>query len=256
MTAANKDRDPGYAGDRAVREHDAAAAVKIYYGTAVCLDAAGNANPGADTTGLKMAGVSRGDVRNGQSTCDNSTGSAGDKKVEVFTRGVYSFAAAGLSKADIGKPCWLTDDQTVQLTPAEVFAGILVDIDGATVALVDIEPAVREGKGLSRNAIALVFTSNATVTGAVQSALELPFAVKCLRIYGDVLTAPGSTDTATCTITDGTSTVTLTITGTDVQGEDEALTEVFPADTDISVTFARTGSLAATMTVVLWVEPL
>lgn len=87
-------------------QHPAAAAVEIFEGALVCLDATGNATPGATATTLKPAGVAR-------YHCDNSAGAAGDKQVDV-ERGCFSFInAGGVTRAHIGGTAYIVDDQTV-----------------------------------------------------------------------------------------------------------------------------------------------
>ncbi|TVR08010.1 MAG: hypothetical protein EA385_11115 [Salinarimonadaceae bacterium] len=113
-----------------------AAATIIYAGALVCLNAAGNAVPGATATGLKARGVATARV-------DNSDGSAGDAVVESEA-GVFRFAnsTAGdaIARADIGADAWIVDDQTVAKTGAPVesvatrsIAGKIMDVDNVGV---------------------------------------------------------------------------------------------------------------------------
>lgn len=249
MTAAAADRQDGYSGDRAVRRHDVAASVKIYKGTAVVTDSSGNARPGADTAGYKLAGVSLGDQINGTSTVDNTTGAAGDLTVDVYTRGVYEFVAAGLTKADVGKPCWLTDDQTIQLTPANVFAGVLIDFLSATRALVRIDAAVDNPPLDGRNLFVLQAFNPSTVGTTkvvIYNGLEMPRAFKVLRGYADCKTAPGSGYECEVEITDGTTAKTFVIDDTATHGEDEAIDQVYAANADIDIGLTDDNASAAT----------
>ena len=251
MTALSADRDPGYCGERKTQEFPLFAGQTIYKGAFVCLNATGYLVEAFTTAGLKFVGVSLGDYRNGTGTivCVASA----DHYATVESHGVFKAACSGLAITDIGKPCWFVDDQTVTLTPGNVYAGILADFESATVALVDITTATRRRVEKHR----LVFTGNATATGAVQSAMEFSRKMQLKRWYFDVLTAPGGTDTCTCVMTDGTTAVTATITAAAVHAEDEAVV-VAPwlADTDISITFARSGAAAATPVIVLELEEL
>lgn len=105
-----------------------AAAVRIFQGALVALDAAGDAvNASSATTnvrGVAMHGV------------DNTEGAAGDHRIET-RKGVFKFANNGLTRADIGTDVNVTDNQTVGGAGPAV-AGKLVDVD-ASGAWVRIE---------------------------------------------------------------------------------------------------------------------
>lgn len=112
-----------------------AAGVKIFAGAGVCLDAAGNAVPAADTAGLKFVGISRQYV-------DNTGGAAGDQTVLLWREGIFDFVAVGMTAADVGKPAFVTDDQTVALTSAHgVSCGIIAEVESATKVWVDTDEA-------------------------------------------------------------------------------------------------------------------
>lgn len=114
-----------------------AANTKIYAGAMVCLGADGYAVPAADTAGLKFVGVSRQYV-------DNTGGDDGAQTVLVWKDGVFDFAAAGMTAADVGKPVFVGDDQTVALTTTNgVGCGIITEMEAATKVWVDIAEANR-----------------------------------------------------------------------------------------------------------------
>lgn len=105
-----------------------AAAVKIYQGSLVVLDNAGNARPGRASTTDRVRGVA-------QATVDNTAGAAGALSVDTET-GVFRFAnsAAGdlIVRTDIGADCYVVDDQTVAKTSAtntRIVAGKVRDVD-------------------------------------------------------------------------------------------------------------------------------
>ena len=112
---------------------DPAAAAKIFYaGAIVCLDASGNATPGAVATTLKARGIA-------QETVDNAAGAAGAVSVPS-RRGVFLLAnsTAGdlIARADIGNSCYIVDDQTVAKTngtSTRSVAGIIRDVEAAGV---------------------------------------------------------------------------------------------------------------------------
>ena len=127
MTALATDRNtPRAQGD--YREGAVAAAMLIFAGAIVCRNAAGFLVKGATATGL--VGVGRAEAR-----VDNSAGAAGDAQLR-YQPGVFRFAnsaaADEITIADIGKACFVVDDQTVAKTSATSTrskAGVVDDVD-------------------------------------------------------------------------------------------------------------------------------
>lgn len=104
----------------------------IFAGAIVARNATGYATKGAVATTL--IGVGRADER-----VDNTGGAAGDKRIRVRT-GIFRFAnsAAGdlITIADIGKPAYIVDDQTVAKTSGtntRSIAGFTYDVDDTGV---------------------------------------------------------------------------------------------------------------------------
>lgn len=85
-------------------DHPVAASTKIYAGAIVCTNSAHNAVPGADTSGLKFAGIAK-------DLADNSSGSAGDIDVVCHREGVVFFDTAATFA--VGDTAMIADDQTV-----------------------------------------------------------------------------------------------------------------------------------------------
>lgn len=133
MTALAADRNtPQRAGDQFV--YPVAAATKIYAGSIVMLNAAGDATKGATATGQICVGRAEEQVDN--------TGAAGAKTINV-SKGVYrwgnSAAADAITKAEIGDNCYIVDDQTVAKTDGTAtrsVAGKIVDVDTSGVWVV------------------------------------------------------------------------------------------------------------------------
>ena len=87
-----------------------AAATKIYAGALVVLDG-GYLAPGSTKLGLIAIGRA-------EEAIDNSTGAAGAKRCET-ARGCFLFANAAADpvvQADVGKDCYIVDDETVAKT--------------------------------------------------------------------------------------------------------------------------------------------
>lgn len=124
--ALNKDRNtPIRDGDKVV--HPVAAATIIYAGSLVALNATGNAVPGATATTLIAAG--RADER-----IDNRLGADGALLITV-RRGTFRFfnySGDLIGRTEIGKSCYIVDDQTVAKTSAtntRSVAGKVIDVD-------------------------------------------------------------------------------------------------------------------------------
>ena len=82
----------------------------IYKGSGVMvISGTGYAIPAADTSSGISLGVAI-------ESCDNSSGSDGDKYVRVRKDGKHSFTCTGATVADIGKDVYASDDTTVLMT--------------------------------------------------------------------------------------------------------------------------------------------
>jgi len=106
----------------------------VYAGSLVCIDANGYALPGADTAGYRFVGVARG-------YADNSAGSDGDVSIEVWRRGCFEFACAGMTLADVGGSVYVLDDQTVGLAATatnDIPCGAVSEFNSATSVYIDI----------------------------------------------------------------------------------------------------------------------
>lgn len=127
MAALTKDRNT-VRRDGVQFNDPVAASTRIYAGALVCLNAAGFAVPGSTSATLKARGVA-------QEQVDNSSGAAGDKRVET-RRGVFPFANSAstdeITRADIDNSAYIVDDQTVAKTHAtntRSVAGVIRDVD-------------------------------------------------------------------------------------------------------------------------------
>lgn len=104
-----------------------AATKKIFAGSLVAASATGYATPGATATTLTALGRAEEQV-------DNSGGADGDVSVQV-RRGVFKFGnEAGdlVTQAELGKDCYIVDDQTVARTDGGATrskAGKVVGVD-------------------------------------------------------------------------------------------------------------------------------
>lgn len=115
-----------------VREIPVKANTKIYAGAQVQIDNAGWAVPGTATAANVTIGRA-------EKTADNTGGANGDIKVKVRT-GIFRFgnSASGdlIARTEIGKSCYVVDDQTVAKTDnsaARPKAGDVFDVDAQGV---------------------------------------------------------------------------------------------------------------------------
>lgn len=239
MTAATADRNTSIRPTDDFIEQPVNALSELFVGTFACHDAEGYIVPGANTLGLRLAGL----------VDKYALGGAADGAVNVRLRrrGQALMTAAGLTQADVGKPVFLSDNQTVTLTPTNVFAGFLAAIDSAE-AWVDFAPAI----GAKGDIFVLDFFHPGTVGAAtvtVRDGLELPKPFRVLRGYADCLVAPGAGYNCAVTITDGTTPKSVTIAEAAVHGEDEAIDQVYAANTDIDITLLDDNASASTANV-------
>jgi hypothetical protein len=106
------------------------ASTRIFSGALVGIDSSGNAMPAGLLAGgtVRVLGVADAEV-------DNTSGAAAAKSVPV-RRGAFSFknssAGDAITKADVGAPVYVVDDQTVAKTngtSTRALAGICIGLD-------------------------------------------------------------------------------------------------------------------------------
>lgn len=128
MTALAADRNTPYQ-DAELIAVPMAASTTIYAGSLVAANASGYAVPGSTATTLTALGRAEETVAN--------AGSAGDKSVLVRRGKAFQFANDGsdaVVQADLGKSCYITDDQTVSHTSTgKSVAGKVMGLDSAGV---------------------------------------------------------------------------------------------------------------------------
>jgi len=113
-----------------------AALETILLGTLVCTGADGYLVDGEDDADLQFEGVSAEGV-------DNSEGADGDLDCKVYKTFVHEFACSGLAETDVGCDLYMLDNRTVTKTPTSQYVGKLDHYESATVAPLDIRPALR-----------------------------------------------------------------------------------------------------------------
>lgn len=133
MAAATKDRaDSRSDGD--ILSYPVAANTTIYKNTFVCCQSGtGYAIPGIDAATTPLFGVS---VEQGA----NNPGAAGAISIRVRKNGVFEFAIAAATQANVGAEVYITDDSTVQLAANVnlLKVGVIVSVVSATLVRVRI----------------------------------------------------------------------------------------------------------------------
>lgn len=157
MAASSADRNTKKLGTGGLGSFPVYQDTTIYAGTLVCINSSGYAIPAANTAGNKLVGVAREQVVN---TAAAGYGTSGDLNVEVERMGCFEFVSSGLTIANVGDAVYITDDQTVSTSAANVYAGVIAKYVSATSAYIDITPATRPAAYTSG---ALSLTGNLTL---------------------------------------------------------------------------------------------
>lgn len=156
-------------------QYPIAANVKIWGGSQVMMDA-GYAKPGAVATGKFSVGMAT-------LTVDNTGGAAGALLVPVepgIHRWGNSLSADLIEQDDVGKLCYIVDDQTVALTDGTAtrsIAGVIYAVDASGVWVIAGLTAAVDGTTLtaeiaSRQAITTDLASTANAKGASLIGIE------------------------------------------------------------------------------------
>ena len=132
MTALTQDRNTHMIDGGWIAVPVAANAV-IHAGALVAANAAGFAVPGATSATLTYLGRAEEEV-------NNTGGINGDRTVTVRRKMAFLFANSGgadaVGQADLGKPCYIVDDQTVARTDGSASrspAGIVLGVEASGV---------------------------------------------------------------------------------------------------------------------------
>ena len=122
--------------DGARRSYPVAASTNIYEGTLVFINASGYADDDTATGVNGFAGIA-------VAQADNSSGSAGDKWVEVYTEGDFELTGTGFAQTDVGMPIYADDNYAcvLSLGSTSVRIGKIVRYVSSTKHIVAIQPS-------------------------------------------------------------------------------------------------------------------
>ena len=230
----------------------------LFQGGIVCLNASGYALPASASAVLIAAGVAR--SNDGLDRWAN-TGADGASTVD-YDEGVFGFAnSAGgdaITIADVGKPCWLVDDQTVAKTSgvgARSPAGRVFDVQGAVVFVHISKEISRSILEDDSEIIALPVTLVAHTEGSIAARFTPGYAGRIAKItesVDQVVTTGSKAATATPAIA-GTPTtggaVALTSAnqtpvGAKVDGSAITAADIFSATQEITIVMTSVTAFA------------
>ena len=245
------------------------AAVKIYAGSLVCLNATGYAAPAANTANFKFIGVAL-------ESKDNSAGSPGDLKILVRREGIFQFDATSIAQANVGADMYVVDDHTFdESDPGQgIKCGKLVAVDSSTLGWLAIGRRLATAYAGAADALTVSDAGNyfpaavATVAQQIQDLakgpffltiprftgwtkdgtdhdivtlplLEAPLPIRVKRAYASVLTAPGTGKTLALKLN---GSALLSIAEAAVVGENEALDIAIAKDEDLVLAANETAA--------------
>lgn len=186
-----------------------AAAKKIFAGALVAADATGFATPGAAAATLSYLGRA-------EELADNSAGANGAISVLVRIKKAFKFAnlaADPVVQADLGKICYIADDQTVAKTSGAATrsaAGTVIAVDTDGVWVDSRSPTGNLYASASLDFAAIAAAGSADLTIAVPGAavgdavsLGLPAAPAAGLIFQAFVSADGTVTVRAMNITAG-----------------------------------------------------
>ena len=149
--------------------HPVAASTTIYQGTLAFINASGYLDDDTANGANKFAGIA-------VEYCDNSGGSNGDLKVDLWREGKFVLTGTGFAQTDVLKPAYATDNYTVSPIPTDnaVYIGIISEYISATKVVVELDTKEQRIAYLSETFAIGDFTDNANTTGYVDFTGALP----------------------------------------------------------------------------------
>lgn len=172
------------------RSYPVAASTRIYQGTLVYLNAAGYATDETATGVNAFIGVATGEA-------NNTSGSAGDIEVEVYTEGDFELTGTSFAQTDVGMPIYADDNYACVLTlgATSVRIGTIVRYVSATKHIVSIKPtrvgalevaplttiSIADAAGTPDYAVQAVINSSAYGFASAQEAISTLYVIQNLQ---------------------------------------------------------------------------
>jgi hypothetical protein len=151
--------------DRA--NYPVAASTRLYEGTLAFVTAAGYLDDDTASGANGFAGIVVEEV-------DNSSGSAGDKRCEVYNKGQFELVGSSFAQTDVGIDIYAANNWDVSnaRAAAKVRIGRCVEFISATKIVVDIEPQVLPAAAIT-DAGATYDSTEQTTINSIIDALEV-----------------------------------------------------------------------------------
>ena len=148
--------------DGAKRSYPVSASTRIYQGTLVFVNAAGNAHDETATGVNAFAGIAIAEA-------NNTDGAAGDIEVEVYTDGDFELTGTGFALTDNAMPVYADDNYALVLTlgATSVRIGTIVRAVSSTKAIV----AIKTGRVGALDTAALTTITPADAAGTPDYAI-------------------------------------------------------------------------------------
>ncbi len=200
MSAATADRSTSFFGTVLMMGLLVSAGTTIYAGTLLTSESDGFVEDGTDATSKRFAGVAAASFDNSGSATDGQDEDGEEAELEVYTRGVFRFAASGLAAEDVGKAVYLLDNQTVVLSghaslDYHIYVGRIAKYISASECLVEldtygVDPNLHDGmiEVAGVNAAAIDLASNAFATNRGGTGVY----VKAVEAVEAIVTATGA----------------------------------------------------------------
>ena len=192
--------------DQELRSFQLAAGAHIYKGALVGLTAEGYARGLA--AGDAFAGIAYEGI-------DNSAGANGDAAVRVYTLGDFGLALSGAGQADIGRPVFASDDETLSTSGSErSYVGIVQDVPASNEIILRLDPLRRLVKTVTHAVADL--SAGVDITARAVHHFSREGWIAAARVVNQATVATGIDAGNTCVITlalDAGTVVSLTFNG-------------------------------------------
>lgn len=144
MTALTAPTDRRRKNAGKLQQFEVAGGATIYEGAAVAINEEGYLIAVTNAANRSFQGIAYETKKN---TTAEGYGSNGDLKCRVYRSGIFRFASSEILVTDLGIKIYLLDDNTIDPVDVatRVLAGVLVELESATMGWVDIDSGVDAG---------------------------------------------------------------------------------------------------------------
>lgn len=170
-----------YNKEKLLRAYPVAASTTIYQGSFVALNSSGYLVSATNSYAARFVGVASEGV-------DNSSGANAAKYCKVYTgnSNLFRVITSGATINDVGRPMYLTDNQTVQFASSNMFVGYCAEYVSATAVYVDIEPALWDESSVESLPVAATTTITAGTMVCLSGGYVVPAANTATYVFRGV----------------------------------------------------------------------